>query len=137
MVKHILLILFIISNNIISGQTDSTYTDEEIITTLETPPIYKRNDDLALMKMIYSELNFSEFIKNDTIAGQIFISFIIDTLGKTSSHKIIKGIREDIDDEVLRVSRMIKFEKPAMQSGKPVIIQYYLPIKLNFPATSR
>ncbi|MDY9919534.1 MAG: energy transducer TonB [Proteiniphilum sp.] len=79
-------------------------------------------------KFINENLRYPESAKKDRIEGKIFVSFWIDTLGYTSEHKITKGIRPDLDEEALRVARLIKFDKPAINRGKPIGICFQLPI---------
>ena len=55
------------------------------------------------------------------------MNFWVDTLGKTFDHRVVKGIRYDLDEEALRVAKLIQFETPAFQRGKPVFIEYSVP----------
>lgn len=44
------------------------------------------------------------------------------------NHKVLTGIRKDLNDEALRVVKLVNFEKPAMQSGKPIKVKYTIPV---------
>ncbi len=79
-------------------------------------------------KFIVETLRYSATAKKDRIEGRVFVRFWVDTLGYTAEHKITKGIRADLDEEALRVARLIKFDKPAMNRGKPIGIWFHLPI---------
>ncbi len=82
---------------------------------------------------IQNKIHYPESAKMDSIQGKVFVTFWIDTTGNTINCKVIRGIRKDLDNEALRVAKLIKFEKPAMQRGKPVKVKYVIPIefKLN------
>jgi TonB family protein len=84
-----------------------------------------------LKKFIADNLNYSLINKTDSIKETVYISFWIDTIGNTYDHKVIRGLTEDLDNEALRVAKMIKFEKPAMQKGKPIKIKYVIPVKFK------
>lgn len=44
-------------------------------------------------------------------------------------YEILKGgIREDLNQEALRVTWLIKFEAPAFQKDKPIITRYVVPV---------
>ncbi|HOW20834.1 MAG TPA: energy transducer TonB, partial [Tenuifilaceae bacterium] len=50
------------------------------------------------------------------------------TSGLTINHKVAKGIREDLNNEALRVAKLIKFDRPALQKGRPIEVEYTVPI---------
>jgi TonB family protein len=116
-------------------QIDSTSTinDEmEIISALESAPIYKSGSE-AFLKMIETNLIYPQSALMDSIEGKVYVQFWVDSIGNTINHIIIRGIRQDLDEEALRVARLIKFDKPAMQSGKPVRVKYNLPVEFKLP----
>lgn len=45
----------------------------------------------------------------------------------------MKGLGDDFNTEALRVTQLIRFEKPAMQNGKPVKVQYTVPVEFKLP----
>jgi TonB family protein len=85
---------------------------------------------------IQANIKYPQSAKNDSIQGRVFISFWVDTSGITTEHEVAKGVREDLDKEALRVAKLIKFEKPAMQRGKPVKIQYTVPVEFSLKESS-
>jgi protein TonB len=93
-----------------------------------------------VLKFIDENLKYPETARKDKIEGKVTIRFWIDTLGYTLEHQIIKGIREDLDEEALRVAKLIKFVKPAMNNDKPIGMCFQVGIlfrlsdkKLNSP----
>ena len=56
---------------------------------------------------------------------------MIDTVGNTFDHVVVRGIREDLDQEALRVARLIKYDAPAMQKDKPVIVKFVVPVDFS------
>jgi protein TonB len=87
-------------------------------------PIFKGR----LEKFIEKHTQYPMSALKDSIEGRVFISFWVDSLGNTSEHALVLGIREELNQEALRVARLIKFDKPAMQKGNPVKVKYTLPI---------
>lgn len=69
----------------------------------------------------------------------MFVSCWVEPSGRTVDHQVTKGIREDLDEEALRVARSMYFNKPAMQNGKPIKVRYNIPIEftLNPPRKVR
>jgi len=138
MVKINLLLLIVIISGSIYAQID-TLEDYSIMIVDEAPCF--KVDENGLKNIIYSENKLKEFIQNnirypesaksDSVYGRVFVSFWIDTIGNTIDHKVIKGIRDDLDNEALRVTKLIVFEKPAMQKGKPVKISFTVPVEFK------
>lgn len=98
-----------------------------LITFIETAPIF--NGDL--LNFIQDELNYPLSAKQDSIEGSVVIRCVIDSMGLTTNHEVVKGIREDLNDEALRVVKLVKFEQPAMQRGKAIAVEYIIPVKFE------
>jgi TonB family protein len=83
------------------------------------PPIFDKTSNSAqsdlkkLSDFIAANLTYSQKAKEDKIEGTVVITFWVDTIGNTSEHKISEGVREDLDNEALRVAKLIKFDVPA------------------------
>ena len=125
---YILILLFLLATNYVDGQTIDT-TDVEMVTFTDEAPFY--NGDLK--KFIQGELIYPLSAKKDSVEGSVVISFTIDTLGLTVNHKVVKGIRDDLNNEALRISKLIKFDKPALQKGKPIAVEYTVPVVFDLP----
>lgn len=94
---------------------------------VEYMPKYE-NGYLGLLQFIETNIQYPSKALEDSIEGVVYVSFIVDISGKTSNHKILRGIREDIDNEALRVIKLLIFEKPATLRGKPIKYEYLMPI---------
>lgn len=78
-----------------------------------------------LIHFIQTNIQYPSSAVRDSVQGRVNI----DTVGNTFNHRILKdGIREDLNQEALRVTRLIKFETPAFQKDKPVVINYVVPV---------
>ena len=140
MVKSLVIILtFLVCTFSVYGEMQKSDTINDILTFTflsESPYYIVRNSITAdvdsLKNFISKNLNYHESALRDSIDGTVHISFWIDIDGQTIEHEIIRGVREDIDNEAIRVARLIVFEKPAMQKGKPVKVQYTIPIHFNY-----
>lgn len=101
----------------------------EFGTVVENIPIFRKNKGPEeLLKFINDNLQYPETALKDSIEGRVVARFWIDTLGNTYNHKIVRGVREDLDNEALRVVKLLKYDVPAMQRGKPIVCPFTLPI---------
>jgi protein TonB len=130
MKKLTLLTLFCLSLTLYSNaQTGSptnatAASDEKIFQEVEQMPQYAGGEQ-GMWKFITSN------VKYPATQSTAYVSFIIETDGHTSGHKIIRGDDTGLNEEALRVTRLLTFEKPGKQNGKAVRVQYTLPIKVN------
>lgn len=61
------------------------------------------------------------------IQGKVIIQFIVNEEGKVEDPRVIRGIGGGCDEEAIRVVKTAQF-KPGKQRGRPVRVQYSLPI---------
>lgn len=132
MVKKIglLIILAIAVLNVAAQKVKDTHVKnvEPVgLIEYESMPIFRGN----LLEFIKNNIIYPTSALRDSIEGKIFVSFYVDTLGSTTGHEVINEIRNDLNQEALRVTRLIKFEKPAMQNGKPAKVKYTLPVEFK------
>ncbi|MCL2290373.1 MAG: energy transducer TonB [Bacteroidetes bacterium] len=102
------------------------------------PPMYTADDKWSkLGEFFAANLIYPETAIEDKIEGMVFVQFWIDSNGYTSKHTIYQGIRQDLDDEALRVVRLVRFEIPAKSliGGQPIGVCFQLPVtfRLNDP----
>lgn len=115
----------------VTGNTvkpDST----EIYTIVEEMPDYP-GGSAALNEFIIKNLVYPETARRDSVAGKVFMNFIVNESGKIENAKILRGLTDDINNEALRVINMMPEWKPGKQNGKNVKVSYNLPLnfKLN------
>ncbi len=109
-----------------TAQKDSSIV--ELGYPFETPPTFC--GDLRLY--VQNKLEYPISALKDSIEGTVHVSYKVDTCGKTYDHYIEKGIREDLNNEALRVTKKIVYTKPAYYSGKPIIFYFTLPVRFSF-----
>jgi TonB family protein len=111
----------LLASNAVSQQCDSI---ARFGFNAEALPLYKGE----LREFVQNSIVYPQRALQDTIEGKVFVTFIVDTLGITMNHCIAKGVRDDLDQEALRIARLIKYEKPAMRKGKPIYFEITIPI---------
>lgn len=133
MVKKVIIlisIVFFFQMTIISQDSvknELINQNENTINAVESMPIYNGDLNCFLKKHIVYPVKANQ----DKIEGRVVISFWVDTNGNTFNHRIEKGIRDDVNQEAVRVSKLINFNKPAMSGGVPVKVRYYITIEFK------
>lgn len=89
----------------------------------------------ALINFIETNLTYPEQEKKDKIQGKVFCSFIVDANGKVTSPKILRSIANhpSFDNEVLLLLSKMPIWNAGKQNGKPVSVQFSLPINFSLP----
>jgi TonB family protein len=97
-----------------------------------------KNDFEKLYEFLMENLNYPETAKADKVEGQVFVQFEIDINGFTIDHRIIQSIRQDLDDEALRVAKLIKYDVPAKNYyDEPIGMCFTLPIRFKLDAEKK
>lgn len=102
----------------------------EVFIMVEDMPEYPGGME-AFKKYITDNLRLPEEITRQGIKGKVYVQFTVDTDGSLIDIKIIRGLDPAIDKEVLRIMKLSPRWKPGKQKGKPVKVQYVLPVQIN------
>jgi TonB family protein len=87
--------------------------------------------DLGFMKFIRNNIKYPKSAKKDKIEGKVYVQFVINRQGETEQVIVVRGVREDLDKEAMRVIRKSPKWKPGEQHGKPVKVAYTIPINFE------
>ena len=109
----------------ITAESDSVYM------VVDQMPEYPGGQE-AMMLFIAENTVYPAKAKKDKIKGQVFISFVVGLEGKVEEVKVIKSAHPLLDQAGLDViNKLSDFDKPGMQDGKVVKVQYNLPINFT------
>ncbi len=68
----------------------------------------------------------------DGVGGKIYVTFVVGSQGNMRDVAIKKGVRADIDQEVLRVVSLLDSGwVAAMKGGRRITVQYFFPISFG------
>ncbi|MGB0978834.1 MAG: energy transducer TonB, partial [Croceimicrobium sp.] len=74
------------------------------------------------------EFKFPEMARQMGIQGRVYVNFVIERNGKITNVEVVRGVDPLLDDEAVRVVKMLPKLTPAKQRGKPVRMSFTLPI---------
>ncbi len=96
---------------------------------LDRPPVYIGKEIIELMTFT----DYFPGIPDNRLSDSVIIGFIIDKNGKASNYRVIKSLRGELDKEAIeKVKRIPQNWIPGLLKGKPVDVEYTLPIKFYF-----
>ena len=95
--------------------------------TVDRPPLFIGGD--AALASYTMQLQYPEEAQERNIQGKVVISFTVDTEGRATGHRVLRGIGGGCDQEALRVAKTIPNEwVPAQIAGQNVAAEYELPL---------
>ncbi len=95
---------------------------------VEKMPTFPGGQD-ALVKFLVANIQYPETAKQKKVQGKVFVCYIVRADGSVTNVKIQRGIGSGCDEEALRVAKLMPKWNPGEHNGKPVDVQFVLPIK--------
>jgi len=102
--------------------------EPDFFTIVEDMPAYP-GGDAALLKTIASTVVYPPIAKENGITGVVYVSYVVDRDGSIKDVKVVRGADPFLDKEAVRVVKLLKGYKPGKQRGKPVPVQFTIPIR--------
>lgn len=107
-----------------------TEQKQEPMKAVEVMPSFPGGDQ-ARVKFMQENLSFPAEAMKKNITGKVFVNFVVKADGSIDQVKVLKGIGGGCDEEAVRVIKMMPKWKPGMNKGKPVDVQFTMPIQFT------
>ena len=104
--------------------------DEPTFVVVEQKPEFQGGDE-GLRNFLIENLNYPEKAKANKTTGRVYVSFVVEKDGSISKARILRDIGDGCGEEALRVVNAMPRWKPGKQEGKPVRVQFTLPINFQ------
>lgn len=86
----------------------------------------------ALMDFIRKNLNYDKSLVPETVViPRVIVQFVIDEEGNIIHPVVLQGLNPELDEEALRVVKLMPKWKPGRQSGKPQKVRYTMPVNFT------
>ena len=93
----------------------------------EQPPAFPGGAP-AFLRFLQSKLKYPEEALRQGISGKVYVGFTVTEEGRLLDPKIVRGLGAGLDEEALRLVRIMPFWTPGLVGGQPVRVAYTLPI---------
>lgn len=87
--------------------------------------------DAARVTYMIENIKYPETAKNKGLQGTVYVSFVVEKDGRITNTKVIKGVESSLDAEAFRVVSAMPKWKPGTDKGKPVRVQFNMPIQFK------
>jgi TonB family protein len=110
-----------------------TYTEKMPVFPLMRPADSALVTSQRVIDFLNKDLHFPAKALRDGVQGKVFFSFVVDEAGHTTNIKLVKGLRDDVDAEVLRNAHRLEAInwQPGTQNDRPVRVAFTVPISFS------
>lgn len=105
-------------------------SEVEIFTVVEEAPSYPGGDE-ARIRFLQENIKYPQMARESGIAGTVYVTFVVERDGSVTDVKVMRGIGGGCDEEAIRVIKAMPKWNAGKQRGKPVRVQFNMPIKFT------
>jgi len=91
----------------------------------------KEKSTQAVSEFLAKNTNYPTEALDKKIKGTIYVSFTVKENGEVTSPKVIRGINPLLDNEAIRVVKLMPRWTPGKQKGKPVSVSFTIPFRFD------
>ena len=102
--------------------------EQQVFVVVEDMPQFKGGGINAFRKYVQENISYPTVAAENGIEGTVFVKFVVDKDGGISNVKIMRGVDPALNKEAKRVIRSAPKWEPGSQRGKPVRVQFTIPI---------
>ncbi len=102
-----------------------------IFTLVEEMPEYP-GGIAKLMEYLANNIKYPEKARKNKVQGKVFVNFIVEKDGSISNIKILRGLGDGCNEEVIRVLKNMPKWEPGKHNGKPVRVSFNIPVKFTY-----
>jgi len=103
-------------------------TEGQIFMIVDNLPTYPGGMK-AMWSFLKTKINYPDSALDMGISGTVYVQMTISETGEATDVTVIRGIGGGCDEEAIRVVSTMPAWNPGSQRGKPVAVQYSIPIK--------
>jgi len=114
----------------IEFEEEESADEQQIFMVVEAMPNFP-GGETALHKYLAENIKYPQMAKESGIQGRVFVTFVVEREGSVTDVKVLRGIGGGCDEEAVRVVKNMPKWTPGKQRGKPVRVQFNLPVKFT------
>lgn len=101
--------------------------DNSVYSNIEKMPEFPGGEK-AIRRFLSTNIRYPIEAAENDIQGKVFVGFIIEKDGSISNIQVKKGVHPLLDDEAVRIIKLMPRWIPGRQKGKPVRVSFTVPI---------
>ena len=109
---------------------DSLKDNQEVFMIVEQLPTFPEGEE-AFSKFLSENIVYPQQAREAGIEGRVMVGFIVESDGEITNVKVLRSIDPVLDEEAIRVIKMMPKWNPGKLQGKAVRVQYQVPITFS------
>jgi protein TonB len=97
---------------------------------VEESPSFPGGEE-ARIRFLQENIEYPQMARESGIQGTVYMTFVVEPSGSVSAVRVLRGIGGGCDEEAIRVIQKMPKWNPGKQRGKPVRVQFTMPIKFT------
>lgn len=95
---------------------------------IEVKPTFQGGDANGFAAWVMGQVSYPEQAIKDQVQGRVMVQFTIGSDGVVRDAQVLRGVRDDLDAEALRVISSSPKWEPGTQDGKAVPVSFVCPV---------
>ena len=109
---------------------EESVVELEIFTVVEDQPNFPGGDEARIL-YLKDNIKYPQMARESGIQGTVYVTFVVERNGSVTDVKVLRGIGGGCDEEAIRVIQNMPKWNAGKQRGKPVRVQFNMPIKFT------
>lgn len=103
---------------------------DEVFKVVEQQPQYP-DGEAAMLKFIYDNIKYPAVARDNGVEGTVYVRFVVEKDGSITDVQVVRDIGGGCGEEAMRVVKKFPKWNPGKQRGRPVRVQFNLPVKFK------
>jgi len=116
------------------GEPNISKPDKSSFSVVEQMPEFP-GGQIEMMKYLHQNIKYPTQAKGEKIEGTVVVKFTVNKAGKIKDAKVARGVHKELDAEALRVISSMPEWNPGTQNGKPVDVEFTIPVEFALKST--
>ena len=102
--------------------------EQTIFEVVEQMPEFPNGGMAGLMQYLSKNIKYPTIAQENGTQGRVTVQFVVNRDGSIVDAKVVRSVDPYLDKEALRVINTMPKWKPGMQRGKPVRVNFTVPV---------
>jgi protein TonB len=111
-------------------QVTEAAPDNQVFMAVEVEPEFPGGMD-KFNSYLSNHIKYPAIAKENNVQGRVILQFVVERDGSFSGITVLRDPGSGLGDEAVRVLKSSPHWKPGIQNGKPVRVQFTLPVNFN------
>jgi protein TonB len=120
----------VIETNLEISREEENADADQIFVVVEKMPEFPGGED-SLYSYTAKNLTYPPEAREKGIQGTVYVSFVVEADGSVTDPRVLRGIGGGCDEMALELVKNMPRWVPGKQRGKPIRVQFTLPVKFR------